>query len=103
MQQSTIDNVQHKQKHNNDMQPIDTTSSPNSGNTLVGRSFSSIINKYVRNGESKFQLQYFDYEKDQWTVPVLLTASRAINFQNDASVKKVRILWRSVSFELDTF
>ncbi|MFN9318981.1 MAG: hypothetical protein ACK58Q_00135 [Chitinophagales bacterium] len=69
--------------------------------TRVVRRFSSVVDEYVANKESKFQLQYVDYEKDQWTVPVLLTAERAYNFKNDASVKLVRILWRSVSFELE--
>lgn len=67
----------------------------------VGRSFSSIVDDYVSNKESKFQLQYVDYENDQWTVPVLLTAERAYRFKNDASVKKVRIIWRAVSFEFE--
>ena len=69
----------------------------------VCRSFSSIVDDYVSNRESKFQLQYVDYEKDQWTVPVLLTAERAYRFKNDASVKKVRVIWRSVSFEYEMF
>lgn len=66
----------------------------------VGRSFSSTIDRYVKNRESKFQVQYIDYEQDQWTVPVLLTSTRAINLKNDNSIKNVRILWRSVSFEI---
>jgi len=68
--------------------------------TSVGRSFSSTIDRYVKNRESKFQVQYTDYEQDQWTVPVLLTTTRAINLKNDNSIKNVRILWRSVSFEI---
>ena len=78
----------------------DLTSSQNIAKPIVVRRFSSVVDEYVANKESNFQLQYIDYEKDQWTVPVLLTAERAYNFKNDASVKLVRILWRSVSFDL---
>lgn len=97
---SKIENVKPEQKPNSDSAVDSSQVAPAIGNTDVMRRFSSVIDAYVANKESKFQLQYVDYDENQWTVPVLLTSERAYRFKNDSSVKLVRILWRSVSFEL---
>ena len=69
-------------------------------NKAMQKNFSETVDEYVSNHESKFQLQYVDYEKNQWTVPCLLTEERANRFKNDASVKKVKIMYRSQSLEI---
>ena len=56
--------------------------------------FNQTIDQYTSNGESKFQLQYVDYENGQWTIPVLLTPKRAARVKNDASIKSVTIFYR---------
>ena len=69
-------------------------------NKAMQKNFSETVDEYVSNHESKFQLQYVDYEKNQWTAACLLTEERANRFKNDASVKKVKIMWRSCAFEI---
>ena len=41
--------------------------------------------------EAKYQLQYTDYEENQWTAPCLLLDHRIEQMANDNSVKKVFI------------
>jgi site-specific DNA-methyltransferase (adenine-specific) len=61
MQQSQIDNVQPIQKLNNDMQHIDTQSSPNSGNTrLAAVPLSEVYNMDCIEGMKQYPDKYFD-------------------------------------------
>ena len=61
MQQSQIDNVQPIQKLNNDMQHIDTKSSPNSGNTrLAAVPLSEVYNMDCIEGMKQYPDKYFD-------------------------------------------
>jgi len=38
-----------------------------------------------------YQLHYTDYEPDSWTVPVLLTQERIVNFYPDFSLKAIKL------------
>lgn len=38
----------------------------------------------------RYEVQYVDYEKDEFTVPVILTKERAQGIISDQSIKKVR-------------
>lgn len=60
--------------------------------------FLKTIERYQGNPEAKYEVQYVD--SSGYTVPVLLTHERAYRLKNDASVKKVRITWRDVQFEI---
>jgi hypothetical protein len=40
----------------------------------------------------KYQLQYSDYEPNQWTAPVLLTEERINQMLLDNSVKEIHII-----------
>jgi hypothetical protein len=64
----------------------------------MSKSIKSIVNKYVKNKESIFQLQYVDYKGDTWTMPCLLTAQRAERFMNDRSVSKIKVKYKSEEF-----
>ncbi len=68
---------------------------------VVSRSFESILQQYILNRESMYQLQYYDYKENEWTVPLLLTPKRASEFIEDKSVKKIRIKYRTFEFDLD--
>lgn len=60
----------------------------------VGSSFSfEKLLKTVANidPEAKYQLQYTDYEENQWTAPCLLLDHRIEQMANDNSVKRVFI------------
>lgn len=38
----------------------------------------------------RYEVQYVDYEDNQWTVPVILTKERAVGLLHDGSISKVR-------------
>lgn len=40
----------------------------------------------------KYELQYKDYDENQWTVPVLLNPERIERIISDHSVKKIRVI-----------
>ena len=43
------------------------------------------------DGVTKYQVRYADYEKDEWTAPVLLTKERCNIILNDVSVADIKI------------
>ena len=82
----------------NDTLQTDTLSNENGVPVLriprVGSSFS--FEKLLKtvasvDPEAKYQLQYIDYEENQWTAPCLLLDHRIEQMANDNSVKRVFI------------
>ncbi|HEY3405398.1 MAG TPA: hypothetical protein VGK59_18565 [Ohtaekwangia sp.] len=70
------------------------------------------LNMTISNDLSKlidcvnYEVNYVDYEKDQYTVPVILTRERAEKILDDRSIKKIRftpILGAYMSFEFEPF
>lgn len=41
---------------------------------------------------TRYQLQYVDYNENEWTAPVLLTEERANKFLQDFSVTKLKLI-----------
>ena len=41
---------------------------------------------------TRYQLQYTDYNDNEWTAPVLLTKERADKFMQDFSVRKLKLI-----------
>lgn len=53
-----------------------------------------------------YEVNYVDYEKNEYTVPVILTKERAPKLLNDVSIRKIRftpILGAYMSFEFEPF
>jgi hypothetical protein len=60
----------------------------------VGSSFSfeKLLKTIARvDPEAKYQLQYTDYEENQWTAPCLILNHRIEQMANDNSVKRIFI------------
>ena len=47
------------------------------------------------NGKTFIQVQYCDFEIDEWTIPALLTAGRAARLVNDCSVKTIKLIFNN--------
>jgi hypothetical protein len=52
---------------------------------------------------SKFEVQYFDYDDNCWTVPCILTFERLCKIWSDYSVKAVRLTELVHSIPEDNF
>jgi len=87
--------------NNNEQTEQPLTVKPALLQAVVSRSFESILQQYILNKESMYQLQYYDYNDNEWTVPLLLTPKRASEFIEDKSVKKIRIKYRTFEFDLN--
>ena len=55
----------------------------------------TVLRKILANAmkiKGKASWQYFDYECEQWTVPVFITPKIGEQILNDSSIKKVQII-----------
>jgi len=60
-------------------------------NTILITNMQTLYQIGVEHLGSKHEVQYVDYEDNQWTVPCILTKERLDRLWNDYSVKAVRL------------
>ena len=46
----------------------------------------------MMTGTALFQLQYSDFNIDEWTVPQSLTTKHAVEIYNDDSIKAIKLI-----------
>ena len=51
----------------------------------------SYLTQSMQQCGAKYELQYFDYSENQWTVPVSLTDERIEKIVTDFSIKNIRL------------
>ena len=50
------------------------------------------LRNYMMTGTALFQLQYSDFNIDEWTVPQSLTTKHAVEIYNDDSIKAIKLI-----------
>jgi hypothetical protein len=60
-------------------------------NKLSQEALRDYLTQSIEQWGVKYELQYIDYEKDIWTVPINLTEDRIKNIVSDNSIKSIRL------------